>query len=92
MPDEDEAARRAGVPLDSPEYERFSRWAFLVARQAGAVDLIGDAKAAFRVARAAAGHRSNRRDFRGYAMLAQLFGWSLMGKLACFSDRFRPHH
>ena len=83
----DDCAVRAGVSADCPEMRHFSRWAFLVARQAGAVGLAAEARQAFEAARRTAGHARRRAaDLRVYAAAAKCLGWSLAGRLSCMLD------
>ena len=68
--------------------QHFSRWAFLVARRAGAVGLIDGAKNCFEVAKLSAGLvRREYLVFKIYSLMTNIFGWTMSGKIACFSDR-----
>jgi glycosyltransferase involved in cell wall biosynthesis len=83
-------AVRAGINHTAPEMEHFARELFLLSRQCGSRGLCTESHMLFRLSRAASGSiRSNRWDFRGYALLATVFGWRLTGKLSCLIDRFR---
>jgi len=88
-----EHARRAGIRPGSPEMVRFGRGLFLLSRQAGAAGLPALSRELFDRAREACGRDQARRlDFRLYRAAAAALGWSAAGRLACFTDRFRPEH
>lgn len=83
-------AQRAEIGPEVPEMRHFARELFLLARQCGAAGLTQDAESLFQFARTAAGpERGDGWDFRGYDLLAKLFGWEWTGRIACLSDRFR---
>ena len=83
-------ATRAGLNETSPEMQHFARELFLLSRQCGAAGLVIESKELFALARKASGQsRGEQLDFRLYERLARLTGWSLMGKVTCFSDSFR---
>jgi hypothetical protein len=83
-----ECAGKVGVQKNCKEMQHFSRWAFLVARQAGAVGLIDGAKNCFEVAKLSAGLvRREYLVFKIYSLMTNIFGWTMSGKIACFSDR-----
>jgi glycosyltransferase involved in cell wall biosynthesis len=84
-----EHARRAGIADDAPEMQHFARELFLLARQAGAAKLPQESRRLFALAREASGGRRNALQFRVYAGAARVFGWSLLGKLACLTDELR---
>lgn len=72
-------ARKADVPVGSPEMEHFSKWVFLNARQSGAM---GDSEAAqslYSIACETAQHPSARRSMVGW--LARWAGWKVTGAL-----------
>jgi glycosyltransferase involved in cell wall biosynthesis len=84
-------ARRYGVAPDDPHMQRFARELFLLARQCGAAGLRDEARELFDLARGASlPERRNGWDFRAYATLASVVGWVGAGRLACWTDRFRP--
>ncbi|HEX8170316.1 MAG TPA: glycosyltransferase family A protein [Thermoanaerobaculia bacterium] len=82
------SAQRAGIGNDAPEMRHFARELFLLARQCGAAGLPAESRRLFELARAASEARG-RAQFRAYATLARLVGWTRAGKLACLSDRLR---
>lgn len=82
-------ARTANIRSDAPEMQRFARELFLLARQCGAAGLTPESARLFALARDASGPERDRMQFRVYAALARIFGWSLTGRLACISDRLR---
>lgn len=85
-----EHARRAGIDENSPEMRHFARESFLYSRQCGVEGLATESREFFQLARTAAGaKRGNGIDFKLYRFLARIFGWVLLGKLGCFSHRFR---
>jgi glycosyltransferase involved in cell wall biosynthesis len=86
-----EHARRFGVGSDSVHMQRYARELFLLSRQCGAVGLPTESRALFELARQASGQpRAHGLDFRCYRLMAAVLGWSTTGRLACWSDRFRP--
>lgn len=83
-------ARKGGIDHTSPEMQHFARGLFLLSRQCGAAGLANESRDLFALARTASGSiRGNGWDFRLYASLARVFGWTKIGKVACFADRFR---
>ena len=87
-----ECARRAGVEHDCIEMQHFSRWAFLIARQAGALGLSDVAEKSLGLARLSAGQdRAKGLDFKIYAAMSFLFGWKFTGNLSCQFDRLLKH-
>jgi len=85
-----EHARRAGIDETSEEMRHFARELFLLARQCGAAGLGTQSRDLFILAREASGAaRAKGIDFRSYAVVAAVLGWSLTGRLACASDRLR---
>jgi glycosyltransferase involved in cell wall biosynthesis len=83
-------AHRAGIDATTPEMQHFARELFLLSRQCGAVGLSAESKELFALARQASGeNRARGWDFKLYNLLASIFGWSSVGKLACYSDGFR---
>ncbi len=83
-------ARHAGISGDVPEMRHFARELFLLSRQCGAAGLPGDSERLFKLAREASGAVANQLQFRTYAALARLLGWSVVGKLSVLADRVRP--
>jgi len=87
-----EHARRAGIDESAPEMRHFARELFLLSRQCGAVGLAKESKELFQLAKAASGSiRGKGLDFKLYQVLTSILGWVLVGKLACFSHRFRKN-
>jgi glycosyltransferase involved in cell wall biosynthesis len=83
-------AKRAGIDEAFPEMQQFARELFLLSRQCGAAGLARESGEMFWVSRIASGKpRASGLDFRAYKFLAGILGWSLLGKLACYSDSFR---
>lgn len=83
-------ALTGGIRRDSPEMNHFARELFLLSRQCGAAGLAQESKELFAWARNAAGkRRGNAWDFRLYRVLAEIAGWTRLGKVACYSDRLR---
>lgn len=85
-----EHAGRANVDPADPHWQNFARTLFLLARQGGAAGLNAEARELFELAGEASGPtRARGWDFRLYRLAASCLGWSLTGKLACWSDRLR---
>lgn len=84
IPELYECAREAGVRKDSKEMQHFSRWAFLVARQAGAVGLVDGAKNCFDVATSAALTEDITMKIIG--ITARIVGWGFTGRLCLLRD------
>ena len=83
------SARRAGIGDDAPEMQQFARELFLLARQCGAAGLPDEAKQLFLLAREASGTRGGASQFRLYAAIARLAGWSFAGRAAAVVDYLR---
>ncbi|MEK6765524.1 MAG: glycosyltransferase family A protein [Planctomycetota bacterium] len=79
-----ECAMKAGVQKDCKEMQHFSRWAFLVARQAGAVGLIDGAKNCFEAATSAALTEDITMKIIG--LTARIAGWGVTGRLCLLRD------
>jgi glycosyltransferase involved in cell wall biosynthesis len=83
-------ARRAGIDESAPEMQHYSRELFLLARQCASKGLVDEARQLFALAQEAAGaERAEGADFRLYEIASRFLGWKAVGKLACWSDRFR---
>ena len=83
-------AMRAGITKDQPEMQHFAKELFLLARQCGAAGLSQESRQLFDLALEAATTKfKNSLQVKCYKVLAALFGWSYIGKLACWSDRWR---
>jgi glycosyltransferase involved in cell wall biosynthesis len=83
-------ARRAGIGPDDPHMQRYARELFLLARQCGAAGLVDASRVLFDLAREASGPvRARGKDFRLYGLAAACLGWTTVGRLACWADRFR---
>lgn len=86
-------ARRAGISEDTPEMRHFARELFLLSRQCGAAGLTKESARLFRLSREASGEaRGNGWDFRIYGFIAAVVGWAIIGKIACYTDKFRRNH
>lgn len=83
-------ARGAGIGPEAPEMQRYARELFLLARQCGAAGLPSESQMLFTLAREASGDRGNALQFRAYAAMARLLGWSLTGRLSMLVDEVRP--
>ncbi len=85
-----EHAVRSGITNADPHMQHYARELFLLARQCGAVGLAEESRQLFELARrASSADRANGLEFRAYAVLARLIGWSMVGRVACWSDRLR---
>ena len=83
-------ARRAGIDAGAPEMQHFARELFLLSRQCGAAGLAARSKELFRLAKSASGkERAAKLDFLLYELAAGTFGWPLVGRIACVTDRLR---
>ncbi|HJU87234.1 MAG TPA: hypothetical protein VJ788_07710, partial [Gemmatimonadota bacterium] len=80
-------AERAGIGPRQEEMRRFARELFLLSRQCGAAGLAHEARHLHGLARRASD--GERLDLRVYGVLAAVFGWRRMGRLACARDRRR---
>jgi glycosyltransferase involved in cell wall biosynthesis len=87
-----EHARRAGIDESAPEMRHFARELFWLSRECGARTLVKESKELFELAQAASGiKRGNGFDFKVYAVLTSMIGWSGAGKLFCFLHRFNKN-
>jgi glycosyltransferase involved in cell wall biosynthesis len=83
-------ARSAGIDESFPEMRHFARELFLLSRQCGAAGLCQESRDLFGLAKSASGEaRAGGMDFRAYEFLAGILNWSILGKMACLTDRFR---
>lgn len=83
-------ARRAGLDDSSPEMGHFARELFLLSRQCGAAGLAAESKKLFGLAKSASGQvRAEKWDFKLYESLADITGWTFLGKMVCLSDSLR---
>jgi glycosyltransferase involved in cell wall biosynthesis len=83
-------ARSAGITERTLEMQHFARELFLLARQCGAAGLPSESKELFMLAKSASGlSRAKKWDFKLYEIAAEITGWCLVGKMACFSDALR---
>jgi len=82
-------ARAAGIGENVPEMRHFARELFLLSRQCGAARLARESQMLFALARQASGAAGGRLQFRLYALLAKIVGWSTMGKVSAALDRLR---
>lgn len=81
-------AQKAQI-FETPEGAHFARELFLLARQSGACGLPREARLLFDLAREASGPRGNGIDFRAYAAVTKLIGWSNAGRLSALADALR---
>lgn len=79
-------SQQAGVSHSYEEMRHFSRWAFLVARQAGQAGLSRIAEKCLDTARLADESGGRRLDLRIYRTMAAVLGWSGAGKMSCLVD------
>jgi hypothetical protein len=85
-----EHAQRAGVEAGSPELARFARELFRLARECGAAGLPAESRSLFAAARkASSSERRRKLDFRLYAVLAGVLGWTMAARLAQSFERLR---
>jgi glycosyltransferase involved in cell wall biosynthesis len=83
-------AHGAGIKESEPEMQHFARELFLLARQCGAAGLSVESKELFVLAKRASGNtRAEKWDFRLYELLADITGWTFLGKMVCLSDSLR---
>jgi glycosyltransferase involved in cell wall biosynthesis len=83
-------AQRAGVKESESEMQHFARELFLLARQCGAAGLATESKELFVLAKNASGNtRAEKWDFKLYELLADITGWTFLGKMVCLSDSLR---
>lgn len=82
--------RAAGISPLAPEMQHFVRELFLLSRQCGAAGLAKESERLFYLAREASGAaKDSELDFRLYGAIAKVFGWTLVGSIACCFDRIR---
>jgi glycosyltransferase involved in cell wall biosynthesis len=85
-----EHATRAGITAEVPEMQHFARELFLLSRQCGAAGLASESRELFYLAKKSSGiTRARSVDFKLYRFAAGILGWSLVGRLACWTDRVR---
>lgn len=84
-----EHACAARVPLDSAEMKHYARELFLLARQCGAAGLAAESRMLFDLAVSASGPRGRSLDFRLYAAIARVLGWTATGRMSTVLDRLR---
>jgi len=83
-------AQKASIDYHTPEMQKFARQLFFISRLCGAAGLAKESEKLFILARRASGTiRGNGFDFRMYKILANIMGWSLLGKFASFLSKFR---
>ena len=83
-------AEHAGIALDAPEMQHFARALFLLARHCGAAGLAEESRNLFDLAKSMSlPERARALDFRLYERIANLVGWTTVGKLATQLDRLR---
>lgn len=85
-----EHARKAGITPEIPEMQHFARELFLLSRQCGAAGLPEESRKLFELSRTASGPvRGAAADYKIYKILSNVFGWCIIGKLSCYSDKLR---
>lgn len=82
-------AERAGIVPEQEEMRHFARELFLLSRQCGEAGLAHEARHLHGLAGRASRGDGVRLDWRVYGVLAGVFGWGRMGRLACARDRRR---
>lgn len=83
-------AIRAGVGVECEERQRFSRWAFMVARRCAAIGLVQESETCLELALRAAGQgRGARRGVTTFRFLARCLGFQTVGRLALGWDRLK---
>jgi glycosyltransferase involved in cell wall biosynthesis len=79
-------ARRAGITREMPEMRHFARELFLLSRQCGSARLSAESRMLLELAEDSTERNG---DIRLYRQLSRVFGYTLLGTLACASDRLR---
>jgi glycosyltransferase involved in cell wall biosynthesis len=79
-------ARRAGITRAAPEMRHFARELFLLSRQCGRAHLAAESRMLLELAEDSSERNA---DIRLYRRLSRVFGYTLLGTLACASDRLR---
>ena len=79
------SALKAGVEHDAPEMRHFSRWAFMRARNLGAIGESGMAWQLYKLALQASSGFSP--TLRATGLLARLIGWKSVGQLGGIRER-----
>lgn len=81
------SAKAGAISPDCPEMQHFSRWAFLISRQAAVLGMPELGRDCFAVARAAAGDPKGKgMDFRLYRLVAAIMGWRLAARVFSLRD------
>jgi hypothetical protein len=78
-------ARKAGVDPEAPEFQRFSRELFHIARQCGAAGLTDESRRLIGLARTI----SAARDLLIFELAARALGWNRAARAAQWIERFR---
>ena len=81
-------ARAAGIKHCHCEMQHFARSTFFLSRQCGAGGITAESRMLYRLSRDAAGPKA-KLDHRFYGFAAGVFGWSGMGTLSEWGDRWR---
>lgn len=79
-------AQRAGVDPATPEFRKFARELFHLARQCGAAGLAEASRQLLATARSI----DDRRDLKVYSIISRIVGWRYAGRLSAWLDRVRP--
>jgi len=82
-------AVNAEVDVNDPEFQRFGRAVFLVARQCAEQNLVSSAKSLMKIACICSNTSKRTIECRVYIFMSQLIGWSTMGKLSAKLDKLR---
>lgn len=85
-----EHAITAGIDPTSVEMNSFIRMVFALSRKCGALGLIDEAKALFKIASNASSNSTRSNQYRIYQLGASILGWKTMGKLSMKLDNLRP--
>ncbi len=83
-------AEQAQVRANLPECQHFSRWAFAIARQCAAAELINEAKNCLSLAEAAASSGGmSHFDLGAYKWVSQVVGYKIAGQLSQRITQFK---
>ncbi len=82
-------AMNANIDLENPEFQKFNRSVFLLARQCADRGLSKEARLLMDIAKMSALTLKRKFEYSLYTNLSSVFGWKTLGRLSAFFDRIR---